>query len=271
VPAGFVDELGVTVRNDAAMVIAHLSDLHLGAHLPAATASVAADVAAQEPMLTVVTGDCTMRAHIPEFRAARQLLDRLPKPLVVVTGNHDVPLISAARVCRPYARFRHWIEADLDPVVRLPGLVALGLQTTPRWRWKSGRVSRRQSDAVATVLGAAPGGAIRLLAMHHPPRAAALARIAGRDRLLQALADARVDLVLAGHTHVPASCRLELPGTSHGLIQVVAGTATSLRTRGAGRSWTAIRVDDTSVCVEERRQMSTGWSTDRWTCYPRTR
>lgn len=258
----------MTAGHPTPLVIAHLSDMHLGAHVPDAVSSVIADVTAARPVLTVVTGDCTMRARVSQFRAARALLDRLPTPLLVVIGNHDVPLISAARVVGPYARYRHWIEGDLDPIVRLPGLTALGLQTTPRWRWKSGRVSRRQSDHVAALLGAAPAGAVRLLALHHPPQAGGLARLAGRGRLLRALAAARVDLVLAGHTHVPESRCVELSGTSHRLIEVVAGTATSRRTRGAGRSWTAIRIDDGAVCVEERHHVAGGWITGRRTHYP---
>lgn len=251
------------------LVIAHVSDLHLGAHVPDAVTSVIDDVAAARPALTVVTGDCTMRARASQFRAARELLDRLPAPLLVVMGNHDVPLISAARLVGPYVRYRRWIEADLDPLVRLPGLTALGLQTTPRWRWKSGRISRRQSDDVADLLRVGSADAVRLLALHHPPTAGGLGRIAGRGRLLRSLAAARVDLVLAGHTHVPDSRWVDLPGTSHRLIEVVAGTATSRRTRGAGRSWTAIRVDGETVSVEERCQAVAGWVTDRRTQYRR--
>jgi 3',5'-cyclic AMP phosphodiesterase CpdA len=246
------------------LIIAHVSDLHLGAHDPKAVATLAADVAAVGPTLTVVTGDCTMRARAAQFRAARDLIDRLPAPRLVVIGNHDMPLISPARVVAPYARFRRWISADLDPVLRLDGVVVLGLQTTPRWRWKSGRVSRRQADAVRTVLGAAPPGAVRVLALHHPPRATGLARLVGRKRLAWALAAARVDLVLAGHTHVPESSLVAPPG----LVEVVAGTATSRRTRGTGRSWSVIRVDAGAIAVEERRQSASGWCTDRIVRYP---
>jgi len=53
------------------------------------------------------------------------------------------------------------------------------------------------------------------------------------------------------------------------VIEVVAGTATSRRTRGAGRSWTVLRVDDDAVDVEERCQVATGWVTGRRTRYPR--
>jgi 3',5'-cyclic AMP phosphodiesterase CpdA len=255
----------------APLVIAHLSDLHLGADVPDAVASVAADVAAAGPDLTVVTGDLTMRARTAQFKAARALLDRLPAPLLVVLGNHDVPLVSPFRLVGPYVRYRRWIEPDLDPLVRLPGLAALGLQTAPRWRWKSGRVSRRQCAAVAGMLGAAPAGAVRLLALHHPPLAGGLARLAGRRCLCRALAAARVDLVLAGHTHVPESRCLAPAGTSHRLIEVVAGTATSRRTRGTGRSWTVIRIDEDTIGVQERHHAAGGWINGRRTSYPRHR
>ncbi|GGQ48844.1 metallophosphoesterase family protein [Couchioplanes azureus] len=249
------------------LVVAHLSDLHLGAHDPQAVESVVADVAAVRPALTVVTGDCTMRARVRQFRQARELLDRLPGPLLVVPGNHDVPLVSVARLVAPYRRYRRLVQPGLDPVVRLPGLTALGLHSAPAWRWKSGRVSRRQGDAVATVLGAAPSGSVRLLALHHPPRATGLARVAGRGRLFRALAAARVDLLLAGHTHVPAAGLVRVPGTRHRLVEVVAGTAVSRRTRGVGRSWTVIRVDGQGIAVEERLETASGWcpgATRRW-------
>jgi 3',5'-cyclic AMP phosphodiesterase CpdA len=51
-----------------ALVIAHVSDLHLGAHDAVAVDTLPADVAAARPTLTVVTGDVTMRARAGEFR-----------------------------------------------------------------------------------------------------------------------------------------------------------------------------------------------------------
>jgi 3',5'-cyclic AMP phosphodiesterase CpdA len=222
---------------------------------------VAADVAAVHPTLTVVTGDLTMRARSGQFSQARDLLDRLPAPMLVVPGNHDVPLFDVERLFAPYRRYQRFVQAELDPVCRMPGLTVLGLHTTPRWRWKSGRVSRGQSEAIVAVLGSASAGAVRVLAMHHPPRAAGLARLVGRRRLLQAVGSARVDLILAGHTHVPRASQVDLGATAHRPVEVVAGTAVSLRTRGTVRSWTVIRVDSAAIAVEERLQSATGWRT----------
>ncbi|MEU4426601.1 metallophosphoesterase [Actinoplanes sp. NPDC024001] len=251
-------------RSGEPVVVAHLSDLHLGAHHQDAVDGLAADVAAARPHLTVVTGDCTMRARTAEFRQVRELLDRLPGPVLTVTGNHDLPLLSARRVLDPYGRFRSWIDADLDPVVRIPGLTALGLQSMPRWRWKNGRVTGEQAGAVRRVLGGAPPGDVRLLALHHPPLATGTARIIGRRRLLGAVRDARVDLVLAGHTHVPDV----RAGHRSRPVFVVAGTATSHRIRGIGRSWSLITVDRGAIVVGERFLGPDGWHTGRVVSFP---
>ncbi|MBB2941287.1 3',5'-cyclic AMP phosphodiesterase CpdA [Actinoplanes lutulentus] len=250
---------------DGPVVVAHLSDLHLGAHDHRAVESIVADVARARPALTVVTGDSTMRARDGEFRRARELLDRLPGPLLTVTGNHDLPLVSWRRVLRPYARYRRWMTADLDPDRQVLGLTALGLQSMPRWRWKNGRVSARQAATVVRVLGGAPAGDVRLLALHHPPLATGTARVIGRDRLLDAIRAARVDLVLAGHTHVP-DVRVPVPG---GPVFVVAGTSVSRRTRQAiGCSWSLISVHRGEVVVRERYLRDGRWLTGRLVTVP---
>ncbi|WP_433291474.1 metallophosphoesterase family protein [Actinoplanes sp. CA-030573] len=239
----------------ATLLVAHLSDLHLGAHDPFAVASIADEVAAFRPDLTVVTGDHTMRARSGQFQRAAELIEKLPPPRLVVPGNHDTPLVSPLRAVAPWSRYRRWI-GPLEPVVRLPGLTALGLNSMPRWRWKSGRISAAQSAAVRTVLGPAEG--IRLVALHHPPLAGGLARIAGRSRFLQALSAAAVDVVLFGHTHVPSAVRHD------GLLMVNAGTTTSHRVRDVPRSWTLLRLRPHATEVHERFEVAPGvWETGR--------
>ena len=259
----------VNAGTDAPPVaIAHLSDLHFGAHDPASAESLLGDVAAFRPTVTVVTGDLTQRARHREFSAAVAFLDRLPSPRLVVLGNHDVPLDRLQRVTDPYGRYREHVRPDLDPVLDADGVRVLGLQSMPRWRWKSGRVSRRQTNSVVSILGApeaaeGPRRPLRVVALHHPVSPTGAATLVGRSRLLAALAQARVELVLAGHTHVPSLTWLELPDETGSwcVLQGVAGTATSTRLRGAPRSWTSYRIDAATITVEERFESDGRWAT----------
>jgi 3',5'-cyclic AMP phosphodiesterase CpdA len=244
------------------IVVAHLSDLHFGAHDERAVAGIAAEVAAFAPDLTVVTGDHTMRARPREFDRAAALLKELPEPLLVVPGNHDLPLVSPLRLLDPYGRYEHWLGHH-DPVVHLPGLTALGLNAMPRWRWKAGRAGRAQVDDVRRVLGGAPAHDVRLLALHHPPQARSFA---GTHRLRCALRATHTDLVLTGHTHVPGVHRWD-----GGPLIVTAGTATSYRIRRVSRSWTLLRIDGRTIEVHERFEDPHGaWHTGRVASYPQT-
>lgn len=242
--------------------LAHLSDPHLGAHDDRVVDLLVSDVAAFAPAATVVTGDLTLRAREEEFALAVGLLRRLPDPQLVVLGNHDIPLHNLTeRLTDPYAHYTDAVTDDLDPVLDLPGARILGLQSMPRWRWKSGRVSKRQAGLVADVLGAAPPGRLRVLAMHHPPASSRLEQVVGRDRLHAAMAAARVDVVLAGHTHVPATQVLHV-GRDGGwdVVEIVAGTAGSTRLRGGiPMSWNRITIAPDTVTVQERRIGPQGW------------
>jgi hypothetical protein len=66
------------------MRITHLSDLHFGHHDEQVAASLAADIATQEPDLVVISGDFTQMGTPSEFAAARAFLDQLQTPFFAV-------------------------------------------------------------------------------------------------------------------------------------------------------------------------------------------
>ena len=80
--------------------IAHLSDLHFGAHDPKVVAGTFAWLQEQRPDLVIISGDFTQRARREQFEQASAYLNRLRADghcLLVVPGNHDVPLYDLAR------------------------------------------------------------------------------------------------------------------------------------------------------------------------------
>ncbi len=171
--------------------IAHLSDFHCGAHIPAGYLEGAIERAAEERAdLIALTGDFIDRGphHAP---AAAKLFRHLKAPLGVfaVLGNHDFS-VHTARGAR-----RH---PGLDRVIS----DALGSEGVNVLRNQSVRVERDGAGLLVagvddlwsgeTDLGAALEGACentpRVLLAHNP-------------HTVEHLGEHRADVILSGHTH----------------------------------------------------------------------
>ncbi len=177
-------------------------------------------------------------------------MNRLPGPLLIVAGNHDLPLFNVPeRLLRGSLRYEQFITRNLDPVVALSDLIAVGLDSMPRWRWKAGHVSPRQIDLVREVLSSAPVKAWRLLVTHHPVLPATLTGMLGRGALVEACAGTGVSVLLSGHTHVPSVdiVTMEAVGLRRQALAVGAGTAISRRTRGVANAYALLDLEGPMV------------------------
>ena len=245
----------VTPSAPSGLRLAHVSDIHVGAHDDSAIEGMVADLHSAGVAATVVTGDLTMRARTHQFVRAVELVGRFPSPTMIVLGNHDLPLTNPLRrLAAPYAKFQAQVTDELDPILDLGTVRIQGLGSMPRWRWKSGRVSDRQTDLIRATFADSPPSTARVVALHHPPSLTNLESLAGRADFEHALVDAEIDVVLAGHTHVPAVQVLQVASGSRvrRIVEVVAGTATSDRTRGVEQSWSLLEFAAETVTVTER-------------------
>src|SRR6267143_6988102 len=96
--------------------LVHLSDLHFGRVDKQLIDPLISAVTEVSPDLVAVSGDLTQRARSHQFREARVFLDALPKPQIVVPGNHDVPLHNPfTRFLQPLDKYRRYITDDLEP------------------------------------------------------------------------------------------------------------------------------------------------------------
>jgi len=251
-------------------VIVHLSDIHFGAQVDELAESLRADIWGHSPDLIVVSGDLTQRARGHQFMEARTFLDSLRAPVLTVMGNHDVPLFDVPRrLFSPTRRYQKFITPDLDPVVDLSNLVAVGLDSMPAWRWKAGHVSRRQADLVQQTLDHSPAGAWRILVTHHPVLPANLSALRGRRRLVEACDQARVSVLLSGHTHRSSVDVVPLGSDSrYHALSVVAGTSMSSRTRRTANSYSVLWLSGpmelgATATVQVREPDGAGWSAVR--------
>ncbi|MBC8076215.1 MAG: metallophosphoesterase, partial [Chloroflexales bacterium] len=129
----------------------HISDLHAGPPFNLlGQLQVAREAHELQPDLLVISGDFVQRADFTtQWRTIAAYLKLLPQPQLVVPGNHDVPMYNSFnRLFRPYARYRRYISATLNPVFELPGLLVAGACTAHGLTVDGGRLSRSQQAAL---------------------------------------------------------------------------------------------------------------------------
>ena len=199
--------------------------------------------------VVAVSGDLSQRARPGEFQAARQLLRDAAKVsrIIVVPGNHDVkwwraPLGVGSRASA-IANYAKYISADFEPVLTVPGVTFVGINTaqgvvpgTITWNPRDvgvvGNMSTEQIAEARAKLEAAPKGNQRVIVMHHNPLRGEISNRFGLShpaRAAKAFVDLAIDLVLCGHDHQEGVYHIE--HTTYGTIVCTAGTVSN-RTRG---------------------------------------
>lgn len=200
------------------MLIAHVSDLHIGrdARADEAARDVAEALEDAGIGVVVLTGDVTHRGRRSELATFEETFRRLlaRERVLVVPGNHDRLSDGAGEV---------FMGGSRVSVASRPGLHLVRLDSTgPHNRYllsAHGLLTPADLRAVESALGSAPEGALTVLALHHhllplpdevlAERVSSLLRLPHAAELplgaeLLARLQGRCDLVLHGHKHVPA-------------------------------------------------------------------
>lgn len=224
--------------------IALLADLHFGS-VPLGLADILGEsLAKAAPDVIVVAGDLTMRSRTHEFAAGKAWLSTLPAPLMLLPGNHDLPVWNVfKRFTNPFARYARATGAPLMPVFEDTGCFIVGLNTTASWhphlKWQEGIARRTDVLAARKLLAAAPAGKLRIVATHHPlfkveqlPRALPVRRF---TQALDMLAEENVELLMHGHLHQQYALRCR--HRDRQFLTVGAPTALSSRLRGEPNGW----------------------------------
>lgn len=220
--------------------ILHLSDPHFGAVDLAIAGIFLEQARALAPDLTILSGDLTMRARRRELADAKAFVNQLPEPRLLIPGNHDIPLLDhpLERFFKPFERFRETFGGNLEPEFSGAGVHVVGLNSSRAFGlhadWSEGRLSKAQLAGISRRFSNSPPGTLRILVLHHPLlelQVAGRAVVKPLRELLQAIAGARVDLVMCGHFH---RSQLHAAGLTHQWKTVISQAPTVCSTRLQG-------------------------------------
>ena len=209
------------------MLIAQLSDIHVGGgrYQEELLRTAIAEVNASRPDLVVVAGDITDDGYPDQYPLAQQLLGTIEcDHVVLVPGNHDARNVG-------YLRFEDTFGArDSRQRLTLPTLdVSLVAVDSSKPDLDEGEIGREHYGWIEQ--GFAGEADLRLFVCHHhlmpvPGTGRERNQVLDAGDVLSLLRQLGVDLVLAGHRHVPYVWPVA------GMFIVHSGTVSTLRTRG---------------------------------------
>lgn len=242
----------------------HISDVHFGPpHLPRLAQGVLELIEEDPPDVVVLSGDLTQRAKPEQFRQAREFVDAIPVPTLVVPGNHDVPLYRVwERIFSPFGAYRKYFSEELEPVHRTEDLLIVGINTAFNWTLKDGRILQDRLLEVGEIFEAVPETVFKVVVAHHhlipPPNFGTQRVLANAFDAIDLFSRVGVDLILSGHLHQAYIGNSEefYPKGRPPVVILHSGTTTSSRGRAGEKeknTCNRIRYDATTLSVSHFR------------------
>ncbi len=255
----------------------HLSDLHFGRDRPELLDPLIEQVNGLAPDLVAISGDLTQRARDWQFMRAREMIDRIKAPCLVVPGNHDTPLDNLfERVLMPWRRYRKWISCDLEPQIHDTDWSVVGVNSVNPLGWQRGRFSLGDIRRVQTCFAQTPEDAYRIVVAHHPlehqpGETKRLTR--GAQHARAELSRIGTDIILSGHLHSwYADTFAMVPDQTPAVLQIHVGTSLSDRLRGEENDFNLLTLKRSAVRVDRYacRSDRSGYDLSRTVYFSRT-
>jgi 3',5'-cyclic AMP phosphodiesterase CpdA len=228
------------------MLIAQLSDVHVGGgrYREELLRTAIAEINAAAPDLVVVAGDLTDDGYPDQYPVAQRELAALQCAHVVrVPGNHDARNVGYLRFEDTFGSRDSRQRLELD---RLD--VALVAVDSTKPDLDTGEIGREHYGWIED--GFAGEADLRVFVCHHhlmpiPGTGRERNQVLDAGDVLSLLRKCAVDVVLAGHRHVPYVWPVA------GMLLVHSGTVSTLRVRGfAEPAYNLIEIAEGSIAVE---------------------
>jgi 3',5'-cyclic-AMP phosphodiesterase len=231
------------------MRIVQMSDIHVGSGLfrPQLLSSAIEETNSLEPDLVAIVGDLTTEGYRWEFEEAKEYLDRIECPNVIVAmGNHDARSVG-------YRHFEDFFGMREEAVtVSVPeGEAKVVVLDSTKPDLDEGEVGREHYAWLDSEFRGWERGPKILMIHHHilavPGTGRDVNNLRDAGDVMAILRELKVDMVLSGHRHVPYVWSIS------GVRIVHSGTVSSMRVRGTmPPSYNVIEFDTEKVTITLR-------------------
>jgi 3',5'-cyclic AMP phosphodiesterase CpdA len=245
----------------SSFLIAQLSDIHCGDLRFDETLmqNVISEINLANPDLVVIPGDLTAMGYRDQFEIAKSYLQKIKcQQKIVIAGNHDcrnVGYLHFEDVIGP----RHHIQTlpfAIKHSGKLKKKIKLLAVDSNKPDLDDGEIGREKYNWIIKEF--AKENIFKIFVLHHH-----LISIPGTGRernivwdagdVLEKLKETQVDLVLAGHRHVPYIWPIA------GMLIVTSGTASTWRTRGyTPPSYNLIEITASEIKVTNKNSAGKG-------------
>ena len=233
-------------RENGNVLIAQISDVHVGGgrYRQELLHTAIAEINAATADLVVIAGDLTDDGYPDQYPLAKEELTALTCPQVVrVPGNHDARNVGYLRYEDTFGARDSRLRLELSGVE-----VALVAVDSSKPDLDEGEIGREHYGWIEE--GFFGDADLRVFVCHHhlmpiPGTGRERNQVLDAGDVLSLLRRVGVDLVLAGHRHVPYVWPVA------GMLLVHSGTVSTLRTRGFPQpAYNLIRIERGRVSVE---------------------
>jgi 3',5'-cyclic-AMP phosphodiesterase len=230
------------------MLIAQISDVHVGGgrYRRELLHQAIAEINAEEPDLVVIAGDLTDDGYPDQYPLAFEELSALDcREIVQVPGNHDARNVGYLRFEDTFGARDSRLRLELSELE-----VALVAVDSSKPDLDEGEIGREHYGWIEE--GFEGEADLRLFVCHHhlmpiPGTGRERNQVLDAGDVLSLLRQCGVDVVLAGHRHVPYVWPVA------GMLLVHSGTVSTLRTRGFPHpAYNVVRVEGGRISVELR-------------------
>ncbi|CEG61497.1 metallophosphoesterase family protein [Legionella micdadei] len=233
------------------MRIVHISDLHFGLHVDAIIEPFLEHLKRIRPDLIIISGDLTHRARTKQYFLFQNFLQQLPTPVLMVPGNHDIPLYNfIARFLSPFKKYKKYVSKELFSHFENEEINILGVNSATPYRIKNGEFSHEVIHRIQTHFSTKHQrlnilffhhNLYQFSGMHHP--------LNNAEHFIQYLQQSPIHLVCTGHLHY-ANVKNITQENKINCVILHAGSLLSPRRKDNHNSFYVIQTDQLHCRIE---------------------